>query len=68
MQIRYCLKMPFDKDGKHATGREYLGTAAAGNPCWIDEYEGDPTCDLPTTETEDEWKERYYDEFWNGFN
>lgn len=58
MYIRNCITMPFDKDGRHATGREYLGTSAAGTVCWCTEYEGDETESLPTTETEDEYNLR----------
>ena len=48
-------RMPFDKDGKHATGREvaeWVYPTDGGNPvlCWFAEYEGDCTCELPTTD------------------
>jgi len=49
-------KMPFDKDGKHATGREVAecvySTSGSGEwwLCWKAEYEGDSTCELPTTD------------------
>lgn len=42
--------MPFDEDGRRATGREVWGQAAAGNWVRINEYEGDATEDLPETE------------------
>ena len=42
--------MPFDKDGKHATGREVWTQAAAGNWVWAPEFEGDDTEDMPETE------------------
>lgn len=42
--------MPFDSNGRHATGREVWAKAAAGNWTWTVEYEGDDTEDLPETE------------------
>ena len=42
--------MPFDSNGRHATGREVWQQAAAGNWCWMPEFEGDDTEDLPETE------------------
>ena len=42
--------MPFDSFGRHATGREVWAQAASGDWCWQNEYEGDPTEDLPETE------------------
>lgn len=42
--------MPFDKDGRHATGREVWAQAAAGNWVWAPEFEGDDTEDMEVTE------------------
>ena len=42
--------MPFDQNGRHATGREVWARAAAGNWCWVPEFEGDETEDMPDTE------------------
>ena len=52
-------EMPFDQNGRHATGREVWDQAAAGNWCWLPEFEGDDTEDLPVTETAHEHLERY---------
>lgn len=45
--------MPFDRDGKHATGREvadWVYPTNGGDPvlCWFAEYEDDSTVDCPT--------------------
>lgn len=43
--------MPFDRDGRHATGREILVFWKPINQfIWRPEYEGDYTCLLPTTD------------------
>lgn len=42
--------MPFDQDGRHATGREVWAQAAAGNWCRVPEFEGDDTEDMEVTE------------------
>lgn len=47
--------MPFDRDGEHATGREVAQWVHPTNGgksvlCWFAEYEGDSTCELPTTD------------------
>lgn len=46
--------MPFDSFGRHATGREVWRQSAAGTWGWADEFEGDPTEDLPETEEPEE--------------
>lgn len=53
--------MPFDRDGFHATGREVLMPSLAfeGQNSWYYEYEDWDTVDMPTTESEDEYFERY---------
>lgn len=52
--------MPYDKyDGVnfvHATGREVWAQAASGDWCWQNEYEGDPTEDLPETEEAEDYE------------
>lgn len=35
------VEMPFDKDGRHASGYAIWKQSAAGNYCWINEYEED---------------------------
>lgn len=58
--IRYCLEMPFDSEGRHATGREILTYSSANTLAWVNEYEDwEDTINLPNTETEDEYFERY---------
>ncbi len=42
--------MPFDQNGRHATGREVWAQAAAGNWVWLPEFEGDDTEDMEVTE------------------
>ena len=52
--------MPFDQNGRHATGREVRAQAAAGNWIWAQaaagnwiwapEFEGDDTEDMEVTE------------------
>ena len=37
--ILELAEMPFDKDGHHATGYAIWWQSAAGNYCWINEYE-----------------------------
>lgn len=65
--IRYCLEMPFDSEGRHATGREILTYAPAGNLAWEAEYEDwEDTINLPNTESEDEYFQRYCD--WKGID
>ena len=49
IRIRRAWPMPFDRNGVHATGREYL-EYVNGIPCWFAEYEDSPTVDLPTTD------------------
>ena len=63
MEIRRIVgAMPFDSNGRHATGREYLDWNAAGTRMvWHDEYEGDATEDLPETESEADYSRRYYE-------
>lgn len=53
MKIRELRNIPFDKNGRHATGREVLWETSSGS-IWVDEYEGDDTVDLPTTEPWDD--------------
>lgn len=53
--------MPFDRDGKHATGRKIWGQAAAGNWVWLPEFEGDDTVNLPTTESAEDFRKRLWD-------
>ena len=61
-KIRYIIGgMPYDSNGRHATGREVWSQAAAGNWCWMPEYEGDDTVDLPETETQREYDARWLD-------
>ena len=59
LAIRYCLEMPFDSEDRHATGREILTYAPAGNLAWENEYEDWDTVNLPNTETEEQYFERY---------
>lgn len=66
LAIRNCLEMPFDCEGRHATGREILTYAPAGNLAWENEYEDWDTVDMPTTETEEQYFERYCD--WKGID
>jgi len=66
LAIRFCLEMPFDSEGRHATGREILTYAPAGNLAWENEYEDWATVDMPNTETEDEYFQRYCD--WKGID
>ena len=53
--------MPFDRDGRQATGREVWAKAAAGNWCWLPEYEGDDTEGLSITEPFEEFLARMLD-------
>ena len=66
LAIRYCLEMPFDSESRHATGREILTYAPAGNLAWENEYEDWDTVNLPNTETEEQYFERYCD--WKGID
>lgn len=53
--------MPYDYGGKHATGREVWRQAASGTWCWMPEYEGDETEELPETEDIIEYNSRLDD-------
>ena len=43
-------EMPFDKEGRHATGREVYNESLDGHFHWDPEYEGDETEDMDVTE------------------
>ena len=61
MEIRDIIgDMPFDREGRHATGRERtVWNDYAQGYVWEPEYEGDDTIDLPNTETEEKYQARY---------
>ena len=63
MKIRRIIgDMPYDAFGKHATGREVYAQSAGGNYVWLPEFEGDDTENLPTTETDEEYRDRLFSE------